>query len=118
MRTAGRRGAGGDAGEAGGKRSTSSPTARVGAHVTLTARRQLVCALQPVGLDFLQILLLGLAIISLDILINLNYLIPFVNIAEFLATATSCDSDFHNLITKSDCIGRSVCFTCVVLWVH
>lgn len=89
-----------------------------GAHVTLTARRQLVCALQPVGLDFFQILLLGLAIISLDILINLNYLIPFVNIAEFLATATSCDSDFHNLITKSDCIGRSVCFTCVVLRVH
>lgn len=29
-----------------------------------------------------------------------------MNIAEFLATATSCDSDFHNPITKSNSIGK------------
>lgn len=77
-----------------------------------------MCALKLVGLYFFQIPLLDLAIISLDILINPNYLIPFVNIAEFLATATSCDSDFHNLITKPNSIGKSVCFTCKVLRIH
>lgn len=77
-----------------------------------------MCALKLVGLYFFQILLLDLAIIPLDILINLSYLIPFVHIAEFLATATSCDSDFHNLITKSNSVGKSVCFTCEVLRIH
>lgn len=82
------------------------------------ARRQFMCAPELVGLYFYQTLLLDIAIISLDSLINLNYLIPLVNIAEFLATATSCDRDFHSLISKSNSIGRSVCFTCELLRIH
>lgn len=76
----------------------------------LTARRWFIYALKLVHLYFFQIRLLDLAITSLHILINLNYLIPFVNIAEFLATAASCDSDFHSLITKSNSIGKMCLF--------
>lgn len=109
MRSAGLRGSGRcwvleNQGERGAPTASSEPT---GACQTLAARRQFTCALlTPVGLYFFQILLLDLAIISLDILINLNYLIPFVNTAESLATATSCDSDFHNLITQSNSTGK------------
>lgn len=85
---------------------------QAGALQTLTVRVQFLCALKLVGLYSFQILLLDLAIISLDILINLSFPIPFVHIAEFLSTATSCGSDCHHLITTSNSIGNSVCFTC------
>lgn len=90
--------------------STSWPAASPVPTSALTARRWFIYALKLVHLYFFQIRLLDLAITSLHILINLNYLIPFVNIAEFLATAASCDSDFHSLITKSNSIGKMCLF--------